>query len=132
MNDDLERLEGLTQIAGLAFRAAQAEMATLARREADLRRNLAQLTESKSTLARSARRSDEAALIAGADMRWHQWVDQRRATINAELAQVFALMENCREKLRQAYGKDQAAEALFEHALLGARTRRRKRSDYES
>lgn len=132
MSQDIHQLKGLTHLAGLAFRAAQSDMAALLRREADLRRNLAQLTESKAMVAKSERPPNDAALIAGADIRWHHWVDQRRATINSELAQVLAQKENCRARLRTAFGKDQAAKAVLDHARIADRVHQRRRDDYES
>ncbi|MEO0918761.1 MAG: hypothetical protein AAFY31_17585 [Pseudomonadota bacterium] len=132
MNRELEQLKGLADIAGLAYRAAQADMARITQKEADLRRNLAQLTESKASLARTPRPSDDAAMIAGADIRWHRWVDQRRAAINAELAQVRASKDYYQSKLRLAFGKDQVASALLDSAVLGARRESSRRSNYES
>ncbi|MDX8352876.1 hypothetical protein [Cognatiyoonia sp. IB215182] len=132
MSRNVQDLKGLADIAGLAYRAAQADMARIMQKEADLCRNLAQLTESKASLARTPRRSDDAAMIAGADIRWHRWVDQRRATINAELAQVRASKDYYQSKLRLAFGKDQAARALLDRAVLAAKRDRSRRADYES
>lgn len=132
MSRDIARLRGLAEIAGTAHRAAQADLARLMQKETDLRRNLAQLTESKAALADAPRTPDDAALIAGADMRWHRWVDQRRATINTELAQVRARKDYYQSKLRFAFGKDQAAQALLDKAISQARRDDRRRTDYES
>ena len=126
------QLEDLVQITGVALRAQQAELVAIQRHEEDLRLNLAQLTASKSTQAQSNRASDDAALVAGADMRWHLWVDQRRALINAELARVLAQKENCREKLKRAFGRDQAAVALKVRHASTRETLKRRRRAYES
>lgn len=132
MTDDVLRMKGLVDLSGLSFRAAQARMAELLTREAALRRNLAQLTESRAAQAQAPRASDEAALIAGADIRWHHWVDQRRATINTELAQVLALQENCRVALTKAFGRDQVAQSLLQQTRQLSLTKRQRRASYES
>ena len=125
-------ISALTELAGLRFRAVQAEMAEILKREAALRRNLEQLTQSKAAQSEALQRVDQPALIAGADIRWQRWVDQRRTTINTELAQVLAQKENCRLKLTGAFGRDQAAQALHKRQHDADRIRQRRRTDYES
>lgn len=125
-------MAGLVAVSTLKFRAAQTEMAELLSREAALRANLADLVARKAAQAGAARQPGEAALIAGADMRWHRWVDQRRAVINTELAQVLALKENCRARLKDAFGRDQAAHALRDRAVRAQKRALQRRADYES
>lgn len=132
MSNDAQRIRSLTKVAGVAFRAAQSDMAKLLRRGEDLRRNLTQLTDRKATFARAQKRLDDPAIVAGADIRWHHWVDQRRATINTELAQVLAQKENARAKLRKAFGRDQATNALLRGISQKVQQDMRRRSDYES
>lgn len=132
MTRDVLRMKGLVNLSGLSFRAAQARMAELLTREADLRRNLELLTESRTVQAHAPRTSDEAALKAGADIRWHQWVDQRRATINTELAQVLALQEHCRIALARTFGRDQVAQSLLRQTKQADLAKRQRRSSYES
>ncbi len=129
---DRDRLDKLGELSGLQFRAAQAEMATLLRREERLRQNLTQLTRSKQSQARAPRAPDDAALVAGADIRWHQWVDQRRSTINGELAQVLALKDSCMQKLRTAFGRDQAVTGLQKRQVRAQKQRMRRKESYES
>ncbi len=126
------QLDGLKQLSGLQFRAAQAEMAELLRRESALRQNLEQLIQSKSRQVQASRPSDDAALIAAADIRWHQWVDQRRATINTELAQILALKENCRVKLKRAFGRDQVTQTLHHQTVQSQKRALQRKQDYES
>ncbi|MFQ1700444.1 hypothetical protein ACJ5NV_07595 [Loktanella agnita] len=125
-------MAGLIQISELQYRTAQADMARIRTREEDLRRKLAQLIESKSAQAIATQRSDAAALIAGADIRWHRWVDQRRAAINAELAQVLALKENSRVRLQNAFGRDRAMQKLSEQMLKSQKAKHTRRQSYES
>ena len=127
-----KQLEGLAQLSAVQFRAAQAEMAALLEQEAALRQNLRELVQSKTALSRAARQPDEAAVVAGADMRWHQWVDQRRAVINIELARVIALKENCRARLKLAFGRDQAIQTLRNQSKETRRYAAQRRQDYES
>lgn len=125
-------MAGLIQISELQYRTAQADMARIRAREEDLRRKLAQLIESKSAQAITTQRPDAAALIAGADIRWHRWVDQRRAAINAELARVLALKENSRVRLQTAFGRDRAMQKLSEQMLKSQKAKHTRRQSYES
>ncbi len=129
---DSSKLDKLRALSGLQFRAAQAEMAAILRREEGLRQNLAQLTQSKQSQARAPRAPDDAALVAGADIRWQQWVDQRRATINGELAQVLVLKENCKHKLKIAFGRDQAVNGLQKKHVQSRQQWVRRKESYES
>lgn len=132
MTQNSARMKGLVDLSAVSFRAAQAKMAELLTREAGLRRNLAQLTDSRAAQAKAPRQSDEAALIAGADIRWHHWVDQRRAVINTELAQVLALQEKCRAQLVRAFGRDQVAQTLLGQLVEADQVKKQRRADYES
>ncbi|WP_322891193.1 MULTISPECIES: hypothetical protein [unclassified Yoonia] len=129
MTRSTDRVGELAVLTGLALRAAQAEMAELKAREADLRQNLTDLLAQKT---RDPRPQNDPALIAGADLRWQQWVDQRRATVNAELAQVLAQIDNRQRRLRGLFGRDQAARALVEKARKDDRSNRLRSMDYES
>lgn len=129
MTGPIDRTGDLADLTGLALRAAQAEMAKLKRREADLRQNLIDLSARKS---RNPRPQDDPALVGGADLRWQRWVDQRRAAVNAELAQVLALIDNRDRRLRVLFGRDQAARALADQAHKDRRLRRERATNYES
>jgi len=125
-------INGLVILSGLGFRAAQGEMATLLGKETALRQNLEQLTLSRQNQAQASRQSDDPALISGADIRWHRWVDKRRTTINTELAQILAEKEICRTRLARAFGRDQAAQALLKNATRSQRRAAIRRQTYES
>lgn len=125
-------IAGLVQLTQLHFQAAQSEMAAVLAQEARLNENLAQLMESREALAAAPRDAAEPALIAGADLRWNQWVDQRRAVINAELAQCQISKERCRNKLREAFGRSQASAALEARAAKTIEMAAKRRSAYES
>jgi hypothetical protein len=124
-----DRISELQDLTSLALRAVQTEMAALGSREADLRQYLNDLSVQK---RRDPRAVDDPALIAGADLRWHYWVDQRRAAINAELAQVMAQSENCQTRMRAMFGRDQAVRALADRARKDDALRASRASAYES
>ncbi|MBE0413786.1 hypothetical protein [Yoonia sp.] len=130
--NDRKQLAELVELTAVQFRAIQSEMAALLQKEARLRRNLAQLIESRKVRAASGFPADDAAAVAWADLHWHQWVDQRRAIINGELAQVLSEKDTCKMKLTRAFGRDMATRALqnkVERTLLRTVTRSR---DYVS
>lgn len=122
----------LTELTGVHFRAVQAEFAGIVEREKRLRQNLAQLIESRQSRSAQLPQPGDGALVAGADMRWQQWVDQRRAVINGELARVMVLKESCRARLQLAFGRDQATKALQERAVQARLQTHRRRGAYES
>jgi len=130
--DKVAQAQGLAQLTAIEFRSAMAEMTQLAQREAGLRQNLDQLLQSKNKRANAVISPNEAAFAAGADVRWLQWVDQRRAVINTELAQVMALKEGCRTKLNQAFGRDQAVQALVKKLQQDQKLSEARRRYYES
>lgn len=130
--NDRRHIAGLVQLTGVHFRSIQSEMAAILQQEARLRRNLAQLIASRQNRTTGLPKADDAAMIAGADVRWHQWVDQRRAVINGELALVLAAKESCRAKLQRAFGRDMATRNLQDRVEEAQLLIRKRRSDYES
>ncbi|WP_106746733.1 hypothetical protein [Yoonia maritima] len=129
---DVPQAQRLSQLTGLILRSAQSEMAELSRREADLRRNLAQLVQPKHARGGPQSSIMDAAILAGADVRWLHWVDQRRSTINTELAQVLAQQEACRAKLKIAFGRDQAVHEIVKRMQADSRILQRRRAYYVS
>lgn len=126
------RLEGLLRLTALQLQIARGELARLRETEEKLRQNLTELSQTKAMQAQLSRRSDDAALIAGADIRWHTWVDQRKSLINMELAQVLAAQDTCRAKLINAFGRDQAAMRLSEVTMTEKTATKKRRAAYES
>lgn len=117
----VNQLKQLIAVTETALAAAQASMARMQLLEADLRQ---QLIELKGTNAMGL--SESAATRAGADVRWNRWVDKRREDINTELARTLAEKESVREKLRIAFGKDQAVRKLSSKQDAALRIRRQK------
>lgn len=110
---ELKRMRALKMLTAAQFSRVQSQLAGLTAKENRLRDNLAQLVNDK---RKTAERSDlsDVARAAGADIRWHKWVDERRAVINIELAQVLSRKLECQRKLRRAFGKDQALDVLVQ------------------
>ncbi|MCG3269103.1 hypothetical protein [Yoonia sp. I 8.24] len=109
---NVKQTQGLAQLTDIALQAAHVKMAAIVARETGLRENLAQLAIHDEKPKQVPVTMADAAFAADATVRWQQWVDQRRTTINTELAQVMALKEHCRVDLARAFGRDQAAKAL--------------------
>ena len=130
MTSKADQIAELQDLTGLALRALQTEMHRLSAKEQALRQNLSDLTAQRAT--QGMRAADDPALIAGADLRWQQWVDQRRAMVNMELAQVLALMANCQQRLQRAFGRDQVALSIAAQALRDRQTRTDRAALYES
>lgn len=127
-----DRGAALPQVTGLILQKARADLATLQQKAGGLRRNLADLGAQRADWAQVARPADDPALIAGADLRWQQWADQRRAAINNELAQVMAQIALAQQRLQRAFGRDQAAQALARQAVKNRAVQKSRRAGYES
>jgi len=132
MTGKYQKVAALRTLTDLAFQQIQSEMQELNARETCLRENLAALTAEKSRQAATLSGPDNAAFIAGADFRWQHWVDQRRAAVNAELAQVLALTESCKQRMRLYFGRDQVAAALIDVVMKDQHIRRKRKTDYAS
>lgn len=110
--NERRKAQDLAQLMEMSFQADQAEMAMLNRDEVKLRQRLSDLADDISRRAMTTRPVDEPATIAGADLRWHCWIDQRKAKINAELARVLAKKEICRVRLTRSFGRKQVSAAM--------------------
>ena len=130
--DRIQQSRELAQLTALELGATQAKFAKIAQREAHLRQNLAQLSQQKYDRSGASVNMQEAACAAEATVRWQQWVDQRRAVINTELAQVLALKENWRAHLTKAYGRDQAAQTVIKRLVQARKVQALRRQSYES
>lgn len=119
-------LRALTQVTGVAFAARQARMGALRQIEQGLRDRLAALDGARKRRADGLTEADPA-LVAGADMLWQTWIEQRRAALNGELSRNRVAQEAARAALGLAFGRNQATEALATRAKddrIKAKTRR--------
>lgn len=117
-----DRLARLQEVLEAAFQAEQARLAEVARRIAAIE---AQLEALRRPVPPEAGQDMAATTMAEADMRWRTWVEQRRRTLNEELARLRQEKEARRADLATAFGKRQAAEAM--QAKLQAEARQRAR-----
>jgi len=115
MTVDPTRLKALKNLTETRLTAVQAEFLACCRREDALRENLRQLVDDR---GRSVRReaTKDSARNAGADIRWLAWIEDRRSTINTELALALSRKAEVRKKLRKAFGKDRVLEVLIQKA----------------
>ncbi len=129
MKRDLAQLARLTDA---AFQAAQGDMAAAKAREVSLRETLKSLDLSRSQRATATLGETDVALIAGADVQWVAWVEQRRRLINAELAQCLVKQDHCQQVVRRTFGRDQAVTSLEKARAAIAKRDAARKSDYTS
>ena len=126
------KLAQLGRLTEAAFLAEQAKLAKLTRQESDLRAQLAHLLEDRAAAARADRPVGEAALSAGADVRWHQWIAVRQTRLNNELLHVLTLKRYQIDKVRKAHGRAQALDALTLRAKADAARKTASRLDRDA
>ena len=64
------------------------------------------------------------------DIAHQRWVDQRRAAINTELAQVRALVDIARKDLQLHFARQRALRKLIDRQVADTRRVAQRRSDY--
>ena len=116
------RLAGLKEVLEAAFQAEQARLAEVSGRIEAVR---AQLDALHRPPVPEAGQEGSATAMAGANMRWRTWVEQRRRRLNEELARLLQEKEARRADLAAAFGKLQAAEAM--QVKLQAQARQKAR-----
>lgn len=107
----LRDLQALAQLTGAVFATQQAQMGALRQAEQAIRDKLAGLENARRARALSLTDPDPA-LLAGADLLWQTWIEQRRAALNGDLSRVLLAQETARAALGRAFGRDQVTEAL--------------------
>lgn len=127
-----EQFNQVAEITSVLFQAAQSKLAQAVKRENDLRKMLATLEQSRTARANANLLDTDVAMIAGADLRWQAWVDQRRSSLNHELAKCLAAQDHLRETARRAFGKEQSAIKVRQNFLDEAKRNHQKKSDYPS
>jgi len=118
----------LARLANAAFGAGQARMGALQQREADLRARIAALDADRKARALSLGEADPA-LLAGADLIWHRWIDRRRAALNLELARTLAEQAAARVELQRSFGRKEATAELLNRATAIARRTAERQAD---
>lgn len=97
-------------------------MQPLMERESTLRAQLSALDKAV-VRARATATDDLSLRLSGADLLWCGWESRNRSRLNAELAQVVAGKLAAADKLRLAFGRDQAVTALEKAAAERKRQR---------
>jgi hypothetical protein len=119
-------ISALTQLTGASFASCQSQMATLRRQESALRDTVTSLDMARRTRAAGLSEADPA-LLAGADLLWQSWIEQRRAALNEALSRNRVAQEAARGALAVAFGRDQVTRTLSSRVAsdrIRARTRR--------
>jgi hypothetical protein len=126
-----QKFQHLLQLSDAVFESERAALAALAKREEAVRTQLRDLAQVKNTPPALGEAQDTASK-AGADVRWHRWIDQRREILNHELAQIMALKLAQQEKLQKAFGRKQATDGLAKRAIAQAKIMQDRRDRYTS
>ena len=124
-----KEMRELQQVTLTVYTAAQANMASLTRRESEIKSQLAGLVETRVAAANRVQSEPDAAMIAGADLRWHRWIDQRRAILNSELAQLRASKAAVQKRLQKAFGRHEAVRLMQLRAAEPQRQLRARHPD---
>lgn len=125
---DRRQMQDIVQVTAAMRTAAEARMAALRAEETVLRRRLEDLDAARRARAFSVT-AEDAALRAGADLRWEQWVETRRAGLMAELARLRARIEDERAALTRAFGQNLVAGDLLREIEAEARLQRDRRAE---
>jgi hypothetical protein len=118
------RLITLKALTATKLMSTQAKLAVLLAKEKGLRDNLANLAAQRQ---QSLTLGSDPAAAASANVRWHKWMNEKRAMINIELAEVLGRKTEAQFKLRRAFGKDQALLALISQESKKEQKRQEKR-----
>jgi hypothetical protein len=130
MTKDDQDWRALEDLTSTVFEAAAGRMEFLRRRETALRDTIASLERQKLTrAAETEAAADDPAARAGADVRWHQWIDRRRSQLNLELARTLVQVDAARQSLRQAHGRHQATAELARRRAVDGRAHRDKQAE---
>lgn len=125
---DRRQMQDIVQVTAAMRTAAEARMAALRAEETVLRRRLEDLDAARRARAFSVT-AEDAALRAGADLRWEQWVETRRTGLMAELARLRARIEDERAALTRAFGRNLVARDLLREIEAEARLQRDRRAE---
>jgi TPP-dependent trihydroxycyclohexane-1,2-dione (THcHDO) dehydratase len=126
-------LKALSRLTDAAFAARQAGMGALRQKEQDLRDTLAALDAArKDRAAALTDQEPDPALLAGADLMWHRWIETRRVALNTALSRNRVAQEAARAALSLAFGRAQATDGLLTKAALVRAKAKSRRDDAAS
>lgn len=90
-------------------------LAQIIAQEAQLRQELARLSDMATPATRSTAPADRMQAI-GADLLWHGWVSRAKVKLNMRLARLLAAKGQEQDKVRKAFGKVIALRELIRAA----------------
>ncbi|MEJ8562622.1 hypothetical protein QTO30_16270 [Yoonia sp. GPGPB17] len=122
----------MQQLTHLRLQADQARLAVVLRKETELRQTLQDLAQKRRQRLSAPQNGGDAASVAGADLNWQLWIDQRHTTITADLARTLAEKVELTAMLRRSFGRDQAARQVHKVFQQSEQMTIARRAHYES
>lgn len=129
---DKKKLSALSTLMESQMTASQARLATVLRRETRLLAMLSELDGLWANSGRDRQQEGMAMIDFQNEVQLRRWIDQCRASLNSELAQVRALLAIEREKLAVEFGRSTALDMLAKRAERAGQKRAQRRADYGS
>jgi len=124
----LREIAEIRRITETAFATSEGRMVALRAEEARINAQIASLDDALRNRATVAT-AEDAALRAGVDLRWQQWVDSRRRNLLSELARLRARIEAEREILMRDFGRDRVAADIAGQVAAAQRAKRESRAE---
>jgi len=129
---DKAKLSALSALMEGQVTGSQARLATVLRREARLLAMLSELDHLWASSGQAYEKERIAMIDFQNEVQLRRWIDQCRASLNSELAQVRALLAIEREKLAVEFGRSTALDMLAQRAARAGQKRAQRRKDYGS
>ncbi len=126
--EELHALQGLAEV---AFAADQSKLAQINAQEQAIRSQLDGLITERGQQGLAVT-PGSAALKAGANVRWHRWIDHRRESLNRDLAATLAEKARVIARVRQSFGKKEALTALVARVRAAESQVKSRRRDQTS
>ncbi len=122
---DLKQISPLLEA---VHKAEEAKLARITKAEIRLRAQLEELQKARQLSVQDRPVESDAARRAGADVVWQTWIDQRRAEINFELAQLAAKKPAAIAALKLAFGRKDAIRQMTKRVKRDELLRNKRRS----
>lgn len=126
MSNAIEDIKGLLPVLETAYQARQLVMVKINQRISDLRTQMQSLDRPESGSGNDL----SPAIMAGADIRWHAWAQDRKKLINQELALALRDRETARTSLAQALAKLEAGRQMKDRLEWEQLRLKERRSNY--
>ena len=126
MSDTLQNLARLLPLLDMAYKAEQMKMAKVLSRIRNLKTKIEALDRPQKVPSQDI----DAATMAGADLLWETWAEDRKVLINRELALAYQDREAAKEGLAQSLSKLEAAKQVHRQATLAAKQLQERRSSW--